>query len=76
MGSICYYLASEKALFSGDTLFFESVGRTDFPGSNPSLIPMSLAKLMELDNDIKVYPGHGEETSIGYERMQNPFVKR
>ena len=75
-GSVCFYLPGERALISGDTLFLESIGRTDFPGSDSSLIDDSLAKLMLLDDDTKVYPGHGPETTIGYEKKQNPFVKR
>ena len=76
MGSVCFYLPIEKVLLSGDTLFFLSVGRTDFVGSNPKLIDSSLAKLMKLDDDVIVYPGHERETTIGNERNQNPFVKR
>ena len=75
-GSVCFYLEKENALISGDTLFFMSIGRTDFPTACPELIDSSLAKLMSLKDETKVYPGHGEETTIGFERKQNPFVKR
>ena len=62
-------------LFSGDTLFCESVGRTDFPGGSMSGIVHSIKdKLMVLPDDTKVYTGHGEGTSIGYERVHNPFI--
>ena len=76
MGSICYLIPEESILFSGDTLFCESIGRSDLEGSNPSLIDESLAKLMLLNDDIKVYPGHGPETTIGHEKKQNSFVKK
>lgn len=75
-GSACFYIEKANALISGDTLFFMSIGRTDFPNACPELIDSSLAKLMSLKDDTKVYPGHGEETTIGFERKQNPFVKR
>ena len=76
LGSICFYLPNEKALISGDSLFFGSIGRTDFPGSDPRLISSSLAKLMMLDEDTHVYPGHGPETTIKNEKEQNSFVKK
>ena len=66
-GSIC--LKCGKVLFSGDTLFFEGVGRTDLPEGDYDAIVRSIAeKLMVLDDDVKVYPGHGPETTIGHER--------
>ena len=74
-GSVCFYLEKERVLFSGDSLFLGSIGRSDFITSNPKLIPSSLAKLMSLNDDVKVYSGHGLETTIGDERKQNPFVK-
>lgn len=74
-GGVCYYVEAEKVLFSGDTLFRSSVGRTDFPGSSTSdLIRAVRDKLMKLPDDVKVYPGHMEETTIGYERKYNPFI--
>ena len=66
IGSVCYYFEKEGILFSGDTLFSGSVGRSDFPTGN--------AGLMSLDDDVTVFPGHGESTSIGYEREHNPFL--
>ena len=68
MGSVCFYLEGEKVLFSGDSLFYGSVGRMDLPTSNPSLFSKSLAKLMSLDDSVVVYPGHGEKTTIKNER--------
>ena len=76
MGSICYLIPDENILFSGDTLFCESIGRTDLERSNPSLIESSLAKLMLLNESTKVYPGHGPETTIDHEKKQNSFVKK
>ena len=75
-GSACFYLAKENVLISGDTLFLMSIGRTDFPTACPELVDSSLAKLMSLKDETKVYPGHGPKTTIGFERKQNPFVKR
>ena len=74
-GGCCYYLENEKTLFSGDTLFAGSVGRTDLPtGSHAQLIASVKEKLMVLPDDVNVYPGHGESTSIGEERKYNPFL--
>lgn len=69
-------LLADKAVFVGDTLFAESIGRTDFPGGSYSqLIDSIKTKLMVLDDEIKVYPGHGPATTIGWERRQNPFIQ-
>lgn len=71
--SICY-LMDNKELFSGDTLFNLSIGRTDFSNSSISAMNESLAKLMKLDDSINVYPGHEGITTIGYERKYNPYI--
>lgn len=74
-GGCCYYFPEQKLLFSGDTLFSQSVGRTDFPGGSSSILVRSIReKLMELPEDVRVYPGHMDETSIGTEKMYNPFL--
>ena len=74
-GSCCYYLKEEGGLFSGDTLFCGSVGRTDFPGGSASQIRNSLHRLLAaLPDDTSVYPGHDTSTTIGYEKRYNPFV--
>ena len=75
-GSCCYYIPEHKVLFSGDTLFEESVGRTDFPTGSMSEIVRSIReKLFILPDDVTVYPGHGDLTSIGTEKRYNPFVQ-
>jgi glyoxylase-like metal-dependent hydrolase (beta-lactamase superfamily II) len=72
-GSICVKL--NNWLFSGDTLFFNSIGRTDVPlGSHSALIKSLKEKLMSLDDDLIVYPGHGPATTIKQERENNPFI--
>lgn len=74
-GSCCYYFEDDKILLSGDTLFQESVGRTDLPtGSMSALVRSVKERLLPLPEDVKVYPGHGEATSIGYEKKYNPFL--
>ena len=74
-GGSCYYIREIGVLFSGDTLFCGSVGRTDFPGGSMSEIVRSIKeKVMVLPDDTKVYPGHGEGTSVGYERVNKPFL--
>ena len=73
-GGCCYYFKEVGFLLSGDTLFAESVGRTDFPtGSMSELVRSIKEKLFLLPDDTKVYPGHGESTTIGHEKEYNPF---
>ena len=73
-GGCCYYFEEAGILMSGDTLFAESVGRTDFPtGSMGTLVRSIKEKLFVLPEETKVYPGHGERTTIGYEKKNNPF---
>lgn len=75
VGGCCYYFAEQSTLFSGDTLFCTSIGRTDFPkGSASQLIRAIHEKLMILPDETAVYTGHGEMTTIGMERMHNPFL--
>ena len=75
VGSCCYYLKDEGVLFSGDTVFCGSVGRTDFPEGSTAAIVESLHRLLDaLPDDTEVYPGHDASTTIGYEKRYNPFV--
>jgi hydroxyacylglutathione hydrolase len=71
-GGVCFLIA--KHLFSGDTLFADSVGRTDLPcGSYQTLKESIISRLFVLDEDITIYPGHGEFSSIGHEKINNPY---
>lgn len=75
IGGCCYYIEAENVLFSGDTLFHDSVGRTDFPtGSQSQLVRSIREKLLGLPEDTVVYPGHMSETTIGHEKTYNPFL--
>lgn len=71
-GSLCYYLKNENALISGDTLFHLSYGRCDLPSGNERLVGSSLKKLSKLPKETKVYPGHGESTTLDNELRFNP----
>ena len=74
-GGVCYLFEESKILFSGDTLFAGTVGRADLPTGNLDTLLHSVNhKLMKLSDDITVFPGHGENTTIGYERKTNPYV--
>ncbi|MDE5637665.1 MAG: MBL fold metallo-hydrolase [Alistipes sp.] len=74
-GHVALYEPQSKALFTGDTLFRESIGRTDLPGGDYSWIMRSiLDAILPLGDDVHVYPGHGEDTTIGHESMYNPFI--
>ena len=73
-GGCCYYVEEAGILVAGDTLFQESVGRSDFPtGSMGTLVRSIQEKLFVLPDDTKVYPGHGDSTTIGHEKRNNPF---
>ena len=72
-GSVC--LLCEDVIFSGDTLFAGSCGRTDFPGSDPKEMVLSLKKLAALPGEYDVFPGHAEATTLSYEREHNPYMR-
>lgn len=75
VGGCCYFFPYQNTLFSGDTLFHMSIGRTDFPrGSASQLIRAVQEKLMVLPDEILVYTGHNDNTTIGTERMYNPYL--
>ena len=74
-GGMCVYVEKEGTLFSGDTLFFCSVGRSDLPGGDTSALMDSIhSKLFILPDEVKVYPGHMGASTIGYEKRNNPFA--
>lgn len=72
--AVCFYVPKEGVLFSGDTLFQESIGRTDLPGGDTSELIHSLQKLKQLPPETVVYPGHGYPTTIGHEIEYNPYL--
>ncbi len=73
-GSVCLFC--EDALFSGDTLFARSCGRTDLPGGDARALSRSLERLAELEGDYRVFPGHGPATTLGAEKRYNPYLPR
>ena len=73
-GHVAFYHAASKTLIGGDVLFYNSIGRTDLPGGNyDTLINSIQQKFFTLPDEVTVYPGHGPETTIGYEKKTNPF---
>ena len=75
-GSICFISHTDKFVIGGDVLFYGSIGRTDLPGGDHATLLKSIReKLFILDDDYAVFSGHGEETTIGFERKHNPFLK-
>ncbi len=74
-GSICFYDEKGKMLIGGDVLFRMSIGRTDLPGGDmDTLLKNIREKLFSLPDDVTVYPGHGPTTTIGFEKLNNPFL--
>ena len=73
--SVTFYFEEDKFMLVGDFIFKESMGRTDFPGGSDSDMQESIQKILEYNDDIKLYPGHYEETTLGYEKKNNPFLK-
>jgi len=75
-GSVCLYIPTQTLLLAGDTLFAGSVGRTDLPGGNTQKLLASIHdRLLTLPDEVGVIPGHGPRTTIGSERVSNPFLK-
>jgi hydroxyacylglutathione hydrolase len=75
-GGLCFYHGPSNSLFSGDTLFRRSIGRSDFEGGDHAQLVASVkAKLLSLPAQTRVYPGHGEATTIGEEASENPFIR-
>ena len=74
-GHVCFFEPQSRVLFTGDTLFRESIGRTDLPGGDYSWIMKSiLDKIIPLGDDVRFYPGHGPESTIGHETLYTPFI--
>ena len=74
-GGCCYYAEEDKVLFSGDTIFMESIGRTDLPtGNSGELLDSVRNKVLTLPDDVRIYPGHGPETTVSYEAANNPYA--
>ncbi len=73
-GSVCYKIG--EALFTGDTLFEYSVGRTDFPSGDGRALMASLKKLSEIEENLILYPGHGDKTALLKEKLHNPYMQR
>ena len=73
VGGVCYL--GDKVIFTGDTLFNQSVGRTDFPGGDFATLENSIKKIYTLPDDTVVFAGHGESSTIGFEKKNNPFVR-
>ena len=74
-GHVALFEPQSKVLFTGDTLFRESIGRTDLPGGDYSWIMRSIIdNLLPLGDEVKIYPGHAESSTIGHESMYNPFI--
>lgn len=75
LGGVCYYFEKEKRLFSGDTLFYRSVGRTDLPGGSDTVLTKSVREnIYTLPGDTTVYPGHGCATTVSDEKKLNPYI--
>jgi hydroxyacylglutathione hydrolase len=74
-GHICFYCEAQQFIIGGDVLFRESIGRTDLPGGNHAVLIQNIReKLFTLPPEVVVYPGHGPQTTIGYEKANNPFM--
>ena len=74
-GCVSLYHEESKSLFTGDTLFRESIGRTDLPGGNyPTIMRSILKQILPLGDEVTIYPGHGDKSNIGHESLYNPFV--
>jgi glyoxylase-like metal-dependent hydrolase (beta-lactamase superfamily II) len=74
-GGVCYYFKQIPAVFVGDTIFLDSVGRSDLPGGNHAQLIASIKnRLMTLPDDLMLYPGHGQPTTVGREKKFNPYL--
>jgi glyoxylase-like metal-dependent hydrolase (beta-lactamase superfamily II) len=75
-GGICFYLEDEKILIAGDVIFEDSIGRTDLPGGNHNLLIQNIkTKILTLPEDVQIYCGHGNSTTVGKEKRYNQFLR-
>ena len=75
-GSLCFYNQAQNFVITGDVLFKDTIGRTDLPSGDFNRLMQSIkTRLFTLPPDTVVYPGHGPETTIGYEKTHNPFIR-
>ena len=73
--SVSFYFEEDNIMIVGDFIFKESIGRTDFPGGSDTDMQVSIKKILEYSADITLYPGHYDDTTLGYEKKNNPFLK-
>ena len=76
MDSLTYYFKDDKVMFTGDFLFFDTIGRCDFPESNVAEMLSSITKIKQYPDDITIYPGHGNKTNLGREKQHNIYFKK
>ena len=75
MDSISFYFQKEKIIFTGDFLFYNTIGRYDFPESNIEEMKKSIKKIKKYNDNITIYPGHGPKTNLGIEKKNNPYLQ-
>ena len=73
--SVTFYFEDEKIMFIGDFIFKDSIGRTDLPGGNMIEMEQSIEKIKNYNDDVILYPGHNEETTLGEEKQKNPYLQ-
>ncbi len=73
--SVSFYFPEDEVMFVGDFIFKESIGRVDLPGGNNNEMNQSIEKILNYDDEIILYPGHNEDTTLGYEKENNPYLK-
>lgn len=73
--SVTFYFEEDKKMLIGDFIFKDSIGRTDFPGGSDIEMKQSIEKIKEYPNDIELFPGHNETTTLGEEKKNNPYLK-
>lgn len=73
--SVTFFFEEDNMMFIGDFVFKESIGRVDLPGGNAQEMDESIKKILEYDDSITLYPGHNEQTTLGYEKQNNPYLK-